>query len=123
MDTEILLNEFDDFNNEENIIEPFTDNYYKLKKWLTTIGGQFDAPRENCGVKMEWINIKTQEPPFDEGILATDGKDIIACQLSKSEKGIYIRGHNFSGYECDWDCFDDYKDITHWMELPKLPSK
>src|SRR5690606_28531105 len=44
MDTEILLNEFDDFNNEENIIEPFTDNYYKLKKWLTTIGGQFDAP-------------------------------------------------------------------------------
>jgi len=72
---------------------------------------------------MEWINIKTQEPPFDEGILATDGEDIIACHLSKSGKIIYIGGHNFSGYEWKWDCFDNYKDITHWMALPKLPSE
>jgi len=31
---EILLNKFDDFNNEENIVEPFTEEYYKMKKWL-----------------------------------------------------------------------------------------
>ncbi|KKP74568.1 MAG: hypothetical protein UR73_C0038G0001, partial [candidate division WS6 bacterium GW2011_GWF1_35_23] len=22
------------FNNEENIVEPFTEEYYKMKKWL-----------------------------------------------------------------------------------------
>lgn len=33
-----LLNQFDDFNNEAKVVEPFSDNYYKLKEWLSKIG-------------------------------------------------------------------------------------
>lgn len=32
---EELLNQFDDFNNEAKVVEPFSDNYYKLKDWLS----------------------------------------------------------------------------------------
>src|SRR5690606_41919550 len=63
MDTEILLNKFDDFNNEENIIEPFTDNYYKLKKWLTTIGGQLEPPVSGQQLAEQFNNLYEELAP------------------------------------------------------------
>jgi len=31
---EELLNSFDDFNNENKVVEPFSKKYYKIKDWL-----------------------------------------------------------------------------------------
>jgi len=37
VENELLFNQFDDFNNEKQIVEPFTEDYYTLKQWIAKI--------------------------------------------------------------------------------------
>lgn len=70
---------------------------------------------------MEWIKITEQKPPFGIGIMITNG-NIVTCAEAEDCKYdvIYFHGHEFGGYEWEWDF--DWKSITHWAELPKPPS-
>jgi len=70
---------------------------------------------------MEWIPIEKEGTPIDVGILITDGK-IITCAVVRSvNNNKYIYPHEYSGYDCECDL--DYKEITHWANLPMLPKK
>lgn len=68
----------------------------------------------------QWIDIKDELPPFGKGILVTDNEHIICCELEKSGKDIWLDGHNFGGYEWEWDEIFRYENIKKWMPLPKL---
>jgi len=70
---------------------------------------------------MNWNNVKEITPPIETGILVTDGKYITVCELRKFSDGEYfMSGHNFGGYEWEFDFY--FNEVTHWMELPKLPQ-
>lgn len=67
----------------------------------------------------EWININNKKPPLEKGILVTDGEQIINCKIIKSGGKFYLHGHNFDGYEWDWQAIHRYENIKKWMPLPK----
>ncbi len=70
---------------------------------------------------MKWIDIKEQLPPHAIGILITDGK-IVTCAKAqiKNNEVFWFSGHEFLGYDWEWDF--ELKDITHWAELPEPPQ-
>lgn len=73
-----------------------------------------------------WINIKDQLPEEDVGILITDGKVVVAVQLSYWKgKPWFWSGHGFGGYDWEFDFSRYFEDnaVTHWMELPEIPGK
>lgn len=71
---------------------------------------------------MKWISVKEKTPPRGQDILVTDGEIITCTNLEDWEKGkLTLMGCvGFSGYEWEYDF--EYKDITHWAELPKPPK-
>ena len=65
-----------------------------------------------------WIRITDKLPPKNIGILISDGKDVFCAEWD----GKYWGAHGWGGFEWEW-WFEYASEITHWMELPKLPSK
>lgn len=72
---------------------------------------------------MEWISVKDRLPKNE------DGSNSIYCLVVTKYDGIVVRP--FNQYHVCWDLEDgddfytDAKDgkITHWMLLPKPPTK
>ena len=66
---------------------------------------------------MQWQPIDTA--PKGIPILATDGKVIVVLERSDALKIDWPNAVGFSGYEWEWDF--EWKDLTHWAQLPDLP--
>lgn len=62
---------------------------------------------------MEWINIEEELPEEGKMVLWTDGKEVtVSAYMGKSKYSL-----EWSGLKCNT------LPITHWMPLPKPPSK
>lgn len=71
---------------------------------------------------MEWISLKDQRPQFDMKVLvfASDETDNIeVLSLVKVTECKDSITYDFQDKNGD----DYYKDVTHWMPLPKKPTK
>ncbi len=70
---------------------------------------------------MNWIALKDQLPPKNVGVLVSDGVIVTAAQWSPIFEGKpWWSGHEFSGYEWEFDF--SHESITHWMPLPEPPT-
>ena len=67
-----------------------------------------------------WIPITEKPLPIEVGILVTDGKKITCCEIEDDGNGNFMNGHNFDGYE--WDFNFEANQISHFMPLLGLPS-
>lgn len=73
----------------------------------------------------EWISCKDRMPEKRVGVLVTDGHVVTAAKWSPIELKPpreplpWWDGHEFGGYEWDWDF--SAASITHWMPLPSPP--
>jgi hypothetical protein len=65
----------------------------------------------------QWISVKERLPEMNEWVLV-DGPIIVRLiePPSSNWKGAYA-------WETDHESFYDFKDVTHWMPLPKPPEK
>lgn len=71
------------------------------------------------GLFCEWIKVEDQRPKTCVDILFTDGKEIYKGWLETYElEEDPLFYSNKSGFSEHWP-----ENITHWMKLPKLPSK
>lgn len=77
-----------------------------------------DRPETNIYQFGQWIDINQQTPPREVGILVTDGKEIVTCELVENSGDVYMLPVGFGGWECEFNF--SYKDIKKWMPLPKL---
>jgi len=74
---------------------------------------------------MKWIKFKNKHPEEHVGVLITDGKIISAASvhyIDKEKKNYFLMPEGIGGYEWEWD-FDNTESVTHWVPMPKLPSK
>lgn len=55
VENEILLNQFDDFNNGAEIVEPFSEDYYTLKQWIAKINAP--QPLEPLVMPLTYLTI------------------------------------------------------------------
>jgi len=72
---------------------------------------------------VKWIPVETSLPEEKRNVLVTDGTEIAMLyrEFRHDRKTWYWSMPDWiSGMEADID-FDD-KKITHWMELPPLPT-
>jgi len=60
---------------------------------------------------MEWIRCKDQLPDYETQCLITDGKDFAI--------GVYIE---MLGWCDPGEGYFFFKDISHWVSLPELPT-
>jgi hypothetical protein len=73
---------------------------------------------------MEWIKFTDKHPEENVGVLVTDGTVISAGSIQyygDKKQYFHLMGEGFGGYEWEWDWGSDM-NVTHWMEMPKLPS-
>lgn len=64
----------------------------------------------------KWIKVETKRPRSFKNILVTDGEDVFEAWLETTEP---LEELSFVRCEKDYS----YRDITHWMELPRPPKK
>ncbi len=69
---------------------------------------------------MKWVQLADELPPMNTGVLVSDGTVVTVAERGECCGHISWHGHEFGGYEWDWD-FDERK-ISHWMPLPKPPN-
>lgn len=69
-------------------------------------------------MEMTWKPISTS--PLNTPILVTDGEIVTITNLRKESYGMRMQCVGWGGYEWEYDI--DYKDLTHWTEVP-LPPK
>ncbi len=68
-----------------------------------------------------WISLKDRLPEAYIPILITgSGYICTAILVMNRNKSYYFEGHGFFGYDWEWEFKNS--DVTHWMELPKLPK-
>lgn len=63
-------------------------------------------------MKMNWISVNDRLPEHGEDVLVTDGE---ACMVTNFLLSVKM----FEFYSIDWW---NNSEVTHWMELPKLPK-
>lgn len=68
---------------------------------------------------MQWISVKDRLPPLEHEVLAFDGEMIRVAHLEpQSILGAYMTGAFWTYYD-----YLEWYDVSHWMELPKLPEE
>ena len=67
---------------------------------------------------MNWISIKEQVPPYEKEVLTTDGTYCNVAERTRTTKHGEI--FELAGEEDGGD--RETVTVTHWMELPPLPS-
>jgi len=77
-----------------------------------------------------WIKVSDKGLPFDKPILVyaktkwqfegDRGYMATVAVMKASSGSIWLAAVGFSGYEWEYDF--EYKDITHWAELPEAPQ-
>lgn len=65
----------------------------------------------------DWISIKERVPEYNVEVLTTDGKYCNVAERDRTTKNgeVFMQG----GEEGD----QKVVTVTHWMELPSLPSR
>ena len=69
---------------------------------------------------VKWVPLNTALPTVGQKVLITNGKVVTAAEYRGGEVVTWY-GCELSGYEWDWEFDED--SITHWAELPDVPSK
>ena len=63
-----------------------------------------------------WIKCKDKLPPMEHYVLVSDGK-----LITVAHRGNAFHDGTWQWWETNYDLWDG-DDITHWQELPSLPS-